>query len=158
MHQAEFEAKFHRREDDMAVLDVPESAPTKGRALNITLWVVQILLAAFFVIASAAPKLVGERYAVQTFDEIGAGQWLRYLVGVLELAGGIGLLIPRLAGLVAIGLAALTVGAAITQAFVLSSPAGAIFPAALCVVFCLIAWGRWAQTKALVSSLKRSAV
>ena len=30
---------------------------------------------------------------------IGAGQWLRYLVGALEVAGGVGLLILALAGL-----------------------------------------------------------
>ena len=31
----------------------------------------------------------------RTFNQIGAGQWFRYLVGALELAGAIGLLIPR---------------------------------------------------------------
>jgi putative oxidoreductase len=129
-------------------------AAARGRALNITLWVVQILMAAFFLFASAAPKLVGERSAVEIFTQIGAGQWLRYLVGVLELAGAIGLLIPRLAGLAALGLAALMVGAFLTQVFILES-INWITPAILFVVFVLIAWGRWPQTKALAGKLKR---
>jgi uncharacterized membrane protein YphA (DoxX/SURF4 family) len=58
-----------------------------------------------FVFA-AAPKLVGQHTAMAMFSQIGAGQWLRYLVGTAELAGAIGLLIPRLAGLAAAGLAA----------------------------------------------------
>jgi hypothetical protein len=144
------------RKMNMAAMESPAgSAPTRGRAVNITLWVVQVLFAVFFVIASAGPKFVGERNAVEIFAQIGAGQWFRYLVGALELAGAVGLLIPRLAGLAALGLAGLMVGAAFTQAVVLSAPTAAIFPAVLCVVFCLVAWGRWAQAKALVSKLKR---
>ena len=69
---------------------------------NTLLWTAQILLAAFFLFA-AAPKLTGQHTAVQMFGQIGAGQWLRYLVGTAELAGAIGLLIPRLAGLAAAG-------------------------------------------------------
>ncbi|GAA3516931.1 hypothetical protein GCM10022220_66440 [Actinocatenispora rupis] len=113
------------------------------------LWTVQILLAAFFAFASAAPKLVGERTAVETFAQIGAGQWFRYVVGVLELAGAIGLLVPRLTGLAAIGLMLLTIGAAATQTFVLAGPASAIFPLVLAVVFALLAWARRDTTAAL---------
>jgi hypothetical protein len=31
------------------------------------------------------------------FADIGAGQWFRYAVGGPEVAGGVGLLVPRLA-------------------------------------------------------------
>lgn len=76
--------------------------PTReARARNRTnrrLWAAQFLLAAFFVLA-AVPMLAGAHSAVQMFGQIGAGQWLRYLVGPAELAGATGLLIPRLAGL-----------------------------------------------------------
>jgi uncharacterized membrane protein YphA (DoxX/SURF4 family) len=132
-------------------------ATTRGRGVNITLWVLQILLGLFFIFASAAPKLFGQADAVRIFDEIGFGQWFRYAVGLCELAGGIGLMIPRLAGLAAFGLAIVTFGAALTQAFILSAPAVAIFPAVLCVVFLLIAWGRWPQTRALLGSTALSA-
>jgi hypothetical protein len=48
------------------------------------------VLAAFFA-AAAAPKLAGAHTAVTMFSQIGAGQWLRYLVGTAELAGAAGL-------------------------------------------------------------------
>lgn len=140
----------------MATNDIPAGATiSRGRAVNITLWVVQVLVAVFFVLASAIPKLVGQQYAVEIFDQIGAGQWYRYLVGVLELAGGIGLLIPALAGLAALGLAGVMVGATLTQLFVLDSVVMALTPAVLLVVLLLVAWGRWPQTKALASGLGR---
>jgi putative oxidoreductase len=104
------------------------------------LWSAQILLAAVFVFA-AAPKLAG----VVMFSQIGAGQWLRYLVGVAELAGAIGLLIPRLAGLAAAGLAADMAGASIINIAVLHSAAVAI-TIPLCAAFAFIARARWKHT------------
>lgn len=125
------------------------SAPS-GRALHRTLWVLQILLGLFLIVASAAPKLFGEATAVQTFEDMGAGAWFRYLVGLLELAGGIGLLVPRLAGLAATGLALLMVGAAITQAFILDGGALVVTPVVLFAVFVFIAWGRRDSIRQLV--------
>ena len=63
-------------------------------------------------------KLAGDPVMVDMFADIGAGQWLRYLVGALEVAGGVGL-DPGLAGLASLGLAALLTGAVITDQFVL---------------------------------------
>ena len=34
-------------------------------------------------------KLAGDPVMVDMFADIGAGQWLRYLVGALEVAGGL---------------------------------------------------------------------
>jgi hypothetical protein len=74
-----------------------------------------IALAVFFLAAAAGPKLLGEAYAVEMFVQTGAADPLRYLVGVLELAGAIGLLVPRLAGLAALGLVGVMIGAVLTQ-------------------------------------------
>jgi uncharacterized membrane protein len=117
----------------------------RGRALNITLWILQGLLAAFFVIASAAPKLIGHESAAEGFDLIGWGDWFMYFVGVVELAGGVGLVIPRLSGLAAIGLGLLMIGAAVFNAAVLDFPV--VTPLILLVLVAFIAWGRWYQTK-----------
>ncbi len=122
-------------------------APTRSRGLHRTLWVLQILLAVFFLVAAAGPKLLGEATAVEMFALIGAGQWFRYLVGGLELAGAVGLLIPRLAGAAAVGLAGVMLGATLTQLFVLDAPVMAITPAILLVVFVLIARARWPRTR-----------
>lgn len=98
----------------------------------------RILLSLFFIVASAAPKLVGEASTVQIFAEIGAGDWLRYVVGVVELACGIGLLARRLAGAAACGLIGLMVGAAITQVFVLDQPLFVITPIVLGTLLALV--------------------
>jgi putative oxidoreductase len=93
---------------------------TRTRPVTIALWTLQALLAAMFVVGSGVPKLFGEAYAVQIFDDLGTGQWLRVVVGLLEIAGGVGLLVPRLAGLAAACLVALMVGATGAQLFFLS--------------------------------------
>lgn len=126
-------------------------APSRTRTA--ALWVTQGLIAAFLLVA-AGPKLFGESYAVQIFDEIGAGHWFRYLVGALELAGAIGLVIPALAGLAALGLSALLIGAAYTQLFVLDEPAYSLTPAALAVVMAVVAWARRRDVRAVVGRLR----
>jgi hypothetical protein len=127
----------------------------RGGAINVTLWVAQVLLAALFAFV-AAPKLLGDPTAVAGFKSIGFGQWFRYLTGACELAGAIGLLIPRLSGLAALGLVGLMVGATLTNLFLLPGMAPvAVVTVLLGVVFGLIAWGRWPQTKALAGMLKR---
>ncbi|GLZ47600.1 hypothetical protein Acsp06_37850 [Actinomycetospora sp. NBRC 106375] len=98
----------------------PASTPIRTRPATIGLWTLQVLLGAMFVVGSGAPKLFGEAYAVQIFEDLGTGQWLRVVIGLLEIAGGIGLLVPRLAGLAAACLVALMVGATGAQLFFLS--------------------------------------
>ena len=75
------------------------------------------------------------------FTDLGTGQWLRYVVGVLEIAGGIGLLVPRLTRLAASCLVALMVGATIAQLFFLSE--GFWYtPVILGVLLAVVAWFR----------------
>ncbi|GAA4741839.1 DoxX family protein [Actinomycetospora chibensis] len=118
-------------------------APTQARSrpATIALWTLQVLLGLMFIVGSGAPKLFGEAYAVQIFEDLGTGQWLRVVVGLLEVAGGIGLLVPRLAGLAASCLVALMVGATIAQLFFLS--AGFWYtPVILGVLLGVVAWVR----------------
>jgi putative oxidoreductase len=130
--------------------DRPLTAPAPGRARTVTLWVVQVLLALMFLFTAAIPELAGERTGVEIFTEIGIGQWFRYLVGMLELAGGIGLLIPRLSGPAALGLVGVMVGATFTQLFILDSVLLAITPAVVGVLLAFVAWTRRAQIAALL--------
>src|SRR6266536_3073226 len=114
-----------------SITSQPPAAPaTRRRALTVTLWALQALLAIQFAGAGSL-KLGGAQQMVDLFTQIGAGQWLRYLVGALELAGAIGLLLPRLSGLAALGLLGLL------------------------PVSVLVAWARWPQTKTLASTRRR---
>lgn len=87
--------------------------------LNIVLWILQVGLAAYFVYS--AYILFFDAGMVRKFDNIGLGQWLRYVTGVLEAAGAIGLLIPGLSGLAGLGLALVMVGASGTEIFILDN-------------------------------------
>lgn len=110
-------------------------APRVGEAV---LWLAQIALAAYFVYSGYL--LFGDGL-VGKFEEIGFGQWLRYLTGVLEIAGAIGLLIPRLCGLAALGLVGVMAGAVGTELFLVEK-GGPVLPALLLVAAAAIAWFR----------------
>ena len=71
------------------------AATTRSRALGIALWACQALLALTFAMAGLA-KVFGDPAMVEMFATIGLGQWFRYVVGALELAGAVGVLVPRL--------------------------------------------------------------
>ena len=136
-----------------ARLAIREARPR--RLTSVLLWAGQILLGALFISLGLA-KLNGGQ--VQEFSLIGAGQWFRYFVGAAELAGGIGLLTPWLAGLAAAGLAADMAGASITNLTVLhnTSYVGMVLlTAPLCVVFALLAYARRQQIKALWAAIRR---
>jgi uncharacterized membrane protein YphA (DoxX/SURF4 family) len=70
---------------------------------------------------------------VELFAKIGLGQWFRYFTGLLEVAAGIGLLIPRYASYAAVLLAIVMAGAFIAHVSVLGTS-----PAAPVVLFVLI--------------------
>lgn len=99
-------------------LTIKRSGTRKRSPATIVAWVLQILLALAMVGAGAA-KLSGQPAMIQLFEDIGAGQWLRFMVGALEVAGGIGLLVPRLRVWAALGLLLLLVGATLTNLVVL---------------------------------------
>jgi uncharacterized membrane protein YphA (DoxX/SURF4 family) len=94
---------------------------------------------------------------VEEFGAIGAGQWFRYFVGIVELAGAIGLLTPWLAGLAAVGLAADMTGATIVNATVLRNTTYGVnvwMTIVLCAVFVLLAYGRRQQIKGLAATVR----
>ncbi|MFD8597315.1 DoxX family protein [Kitasatospora sp. NPDC059646] len=92
------------------------SAPVApGRAVARTVLALRILLALFFGLASALPKLLALPAAAAVFDAIGAGDWFMYATGLVELAGAVGLLLRRLAGPAATALIVFLLCAFVTQ-------------------------------------------
>jgi putative oxidoreductase len=125
-----------------------------GRVLNIVLWSLQILLAAFFIFAGT-PKVLGDPTATEMFRMIGFGDWFQYFTGAVEIAGGIGLLIPRLSGLAAGGLAITMIGATVTNIFLIDMPSSAPMTVLLAAVLGFMAWGRRGKTSALINRFTR---
>lgn len=97
----------------------PTSPPT-SIAGTVVRWVLRAALALVFLGAGAA-KLAGEAALVQMFDDVGAGQGLRLFVGAAEVAGAVGLLVPRLHRAAAAGLALLMLGATVVNLTVLDA-------------------------------------
>lgn len=123
----------------MSTTDTVTGRSKSATAWNIILWGLQIVVAAMFLF-SGAMKLGGALPMVELFDEIGIGQWFRYLTGGLEIIGAVALLIPRFVAPGALLLAGVMVGAVLTDLFVV---AGNPLPAlVLLVAGTLIAWGR----------------
>jgi putative oxidoreductase len=118
-------------------------------------WIPQVVLA-LAVGSGGVLKLAGDPAMVQMFSTIGAGQWFRYAVGALELAGAVGLLVPRLAALAGAGLTALLLGAAITNVTILDdSP---FLPLAYLVVAAAIAWVRRPRSRLVLIPRTRRAI
>ncbi|MFJ4683442.1 DoxX family protein [Streptomyces sp. NPDC088789] len=126
-----------------------ESETARGRRARIALRGLQVLLALFFGIASALPKLLALPAAAEIFDEMGWGSTGMYLVGALELAGAIGLLIAPLQSAAAVGLSGLMIGAFVVQLTELNGE-NAATPLILLVPLALIAWARREQNVELV--------
>ncbi|QYX80850.1 DoxX family protein [Streptomyces akebiae] len=119
----------------------PSQAVPRGKGARISLRALQIALALFYGFASALPKLIAHPSAVESFETLGWGSAGMYTIGVLELAGAVGLLIPVLAPVAAVSLGALMVGAFITQITAFDGEYAAT-PLILIVPLALIAWVR----------------
>ncbi|MGW0204416.1 DoxX family protein [Streptomyces sp. NPDC003233] len=126
----------------------------RRRAARVALRTVQVLLALFYGIASALPKLIAHPSAVEAFDKIGWGSGAMYTIGALELAGAVALLVPVLQSLAAIALSALMVGAFVVQLTVFDGQ-NAATPLILMVPLILIAWARREHNGELLRLLRR---
>lgn len=73
----------------------PTTSQRSFKATNVSLWVLQVVTAAAFLMAGFG-TLSGYPMMVETFDKIGIGQWFRYVTGAIEIASAILLLIPRM--------------------------------------------------------------
>jgi putative oxidoreductase len=86
----------------------------QSRVRSVISWVIQILLAAVYVLA-AFGKLISKPQVIGMFRHWGFPDKFYLVIGVLELLGAIGLLIPRLASYAAAGLIVLMIGATATH-------------------------------------------
>ncbi|MFE6925099.1 DoxX family protein [Nocardia sp. NPDC057663] len=122
-----------------------------GKIRNRVLWTLQVVLGLFFIIASGGPKIVIPNMLMDNAPEnLTIPLGLLIFIGVAEVAGGIGLMVPRLSAMAAAGLSVLTVLAAATQAFIADKPAMGIFPLVLAAIFAWIAYERRAGITSLV--------
>jgi putative oxidoreductase len=69
------------------------------------------VLVALYVGAGGIAKLLGVPYVHSSFPKLGLPVWFGYFIGVCEVLGSIGLLMPPLSALAAMGVGVIMVGA-----------------------------------------------
>ena len=114
--------------------------------MNILLWIIQILLALLFLFAGATKLILP--IAEMTRDIHLPGLFLRFL-GVAEVLGGLGLILPGLlrvkmwlTPLAAVGLIIIMIGATVIT--LTSGPiTGGIIPLVTGLLLAFVAYGRW---------------
>lgn len=114
-----------------------DAGPSK--ALNITLWCVQVLLALAFL-GAGSQKLIGAPAMVALFKAVGVGQWFRYVTGTLEVTGAVLIVVPKTRSIGAALLAAIMLGAITAHLFILHVPPTA--PVVLLLLSSFVVWGR----------------
>ena len=127
------------------------STARSQRVANITLWVLQVLLALAFLMAGAS-KLAGASAMVEQFEQLGLGQWFRYVTGALECVAAVLLVVPRASAFGALILMMVMIGAVTAHLVVFrNNPAP---PLVFLTLAAIIAWGRRRQ---IAASLEPSA-
>lgn len=108
------------------------------RIVNASLWLAALISASVFLVAAVA-KLAGQMNA--QFEAWGYDGRFALVIGVLELLGAIGLLLPRTAGWAALGLSVIMLGAIGTHVAD-GDPVAALLPAGMLGLLSLVLWGR----------------
>jgi uncharacterized membrane protein YphA (DoxX/SURF4 family) len=100
-------------------------------------WVLEVVLAGIFVLAGVSKLLGTETFVIQAAAMRGFPGWIRMVVGIVEIVGGVALLIPGLTTNAALGLAILMIPATITQQ--ISGEPGILVPIVLFLLLLLLA-------------------
>jgi len=115
--------------------------------VNVGLWVLQILLGLFMAVASGLPKLSVP--VEQLPMPIPIPGPLLLFIGVAEITGGLGLILPGLlkirpglTPLAAAGLGLVAIGGMAYQ-IAAGEPGNAVFALAIAVLCALVGYGRW---------------
>lgn len=113
--------------------------------MNIVLWILQVLLALFFLFAGVMKFVMP---VAQMTAESGLPGWFFWFIGAVEILGGLGLLLPSLfrikpalTPLAAAGLVIVMIGATVIS--LKGGVAAAAIPFVTGVLLAFIAYGRW---------------
>ena len=125
-------------------------APPRRSTLNIVLWVVQVLLALLFIWGGGIKLVLPlEQLAGPPGSVALPGAFLRF-IGVVEVLGGLGLILPGLlrirpglTPLAAAGLVIVMIGAVVITLLGDGSAGMALIPGVTGLLAAFVAYGRW---------------
>lgn len=116
--------------------------------MNTALWMIQVLLAALFIFAGGA-KLIMPIEEMLKQMPLPLPGWFLPFIGVAELLGGIGLVLPwlariqpKLTSLAAAGLVIIMIGAVVLT-LMTGEIAMALMPLVVGLLCAFVAYGRW---------------
>jgi uncharacterized membrane protein YphA (DoxX/SURF4 family) len=124
--------------------------------MNIALWIIQVLLALLFLFAGGMKLVISPDVlaAMGSPNQVQLPGLLVQFIGVVEVLGGLGLVLPGLfrirrglTPLAAIGLVVVMVGA-IVLTIIGDGFAAAIVPILTCLLLAFVAYGRWSWFQA----------
>jgi putative oxidoreductase len=112
------------------------------KGFDLAAWLPRIGVAGFYVLVVGWDKMSTNPHGpwVKTFDQIGLGQWLRYVTGAIQISGGLLFIFPRTITIGAILLGGTMAGAVVAQIFFLHSPASSLIPGGLLVLIVTVWW------------------
>jgi len=128
------------------VMEESSTSAKSGKGINVVLWVIQTLLALLFLFSGGVKlSMPIEPMAKQAGLP---GTFLRF-IGVMEVLGGIGLILPGilrirtfLTPLAAAGLVIIMIGATVIM-YRVNGAVQALTPAVVGVLAAFVAYGRW---------------
>jgi putative oxidoreductase len=113
--------------------------PKRGAIDVFTIWLPRVALAAVFLNVGVQ-KFGTDTMWIRLFAQIGLGQWLRYLTGVLQILGAIFVLVPATMPFGVLMLAGTMAGAIVAWVFGLHAAANALVPAVLLAALVAVGW------------------
>ena len=115
--------------------------------MNILLWIIQAFLALLFIFAGSMKFVMPVEEMNRQAPVVLPGLFLHF-IGVCEILGGLGLILPALlrikpglTPLAAVGLAIITLGATVIT--MKGGIAMAMVPFVVCLLSIFVAYGRW---------------
>ena len=113
--------------------------------MNIALWILQVLLALFFLFAGVMKFVMP---VADMAGQTGLPGWFFWFIGAVEILGGLGLLLPSLlrvkpvlTPLAAVGLVIVMIGATVLS--IKGGIAAALIPFVTGLLLAFVAYGRW---------------
>ena len=113
----------------------------RSRILTTAIWIVRVLLFALFLFEGLG-KFGSRPLWIQIFEQIGWGQWFRYVTGAVETAGAIAMLIPSLTPVAVVLLGSAMVGALLTHALVVGVGPQSLIVTILLGLILVVGWDR----------------
>jgi putative oxidoreductase len=116
-------------------------AERRARRIDAAVWMLRVALASIFIVVGFV-KIPGSIHPmwVRLFERIGFGQWFRYFTALVEIVGGMLMIVPSATLVSGLLLASAMVGALLVHIFVIGVGVQTVFVFALLSGISAVIW------------------